>query len=94
MKYIHGHKSYKDSTLKSMTKADLIDEIRCLETSIEQLIQTNNNQYNVLLKYDKSLDKACEVLSKVGQLIPIGDNNAIVALKSKEEWKEWCLKND
>ena len=36
-----GYKPYKDSTLKSMSKDDLIDQIRCLEHNWTGEIKAN-----------------------------------------------------
>ena len=40
-----GRKTYSDSTLKSMTKDELIDIIRCLESNLRNAHETNNIQY-------------------------------------------------
>lgn len=34
-----GRKTYSDSTLKSMTKDELIDIIRCLESNLRMLMR-------------------------------------------------------
>lgn len=38
-------KTYSDSTLKSMTKDELIGIIRCLESNLINALETNNLQY-------------------------------------------------
>jgi hypothetical protein len=38
-------KTYSDSTLKSMTKDELIDIIRCLESNLRNVHETNDIQY-------------------------------------------------
>lgn len=43
---------YKNSTLKNMTKDNLISIIRCLEHNIDVLEERNNNQYKLLLEKD------------------------------------------
>lgn len=40
-----GRKTYSDSTLKSMTKDELIDIIRCLESNLGNAYETNDIQY-------------------------------------------------
>lgn len=64
-----GRKTYSDSTLKSMTKDELIDIIRCLESNLKNAHETNDIQYEnckKLLKEEKNktLDevlKACDI---------------------------------
>jgi hypothetical protein len=64
-----GRKTYSDSTLKSMTKDELIDIIRCLESNLRNAHETNNIQYEhckSLLNQEKNktLDevlKACDI---------------------------------
>ena len=41
----NGRKTYSDSTLKSMTKDELIDIIRCLESNIRNAYEENDIQY-------------------------------------------------
>lgn len=61
--------TYSDSTLKSMTKDELIDIIRCLESNLRNAHETNNIQYEhckSLLNQEKNktLDevlKACDI---------------------------------
>lgn len=40
-----GRKTYSDSTLKSMTKDELIEVIRCLESNLRNAHETNDIQY-------------------------------------------------
>lgn len=40
-----GRKTYSDSTLKTMTKDELIDIIRCLESNLRNAYETNDIQY-------------------------------------------------
>ena len=64
-----GRKTYSDSTLKSMTKDELIDIICCLESNLRNAHETNDIQYencNRLLSEEKNkiLDevlKACDI---------------------------------
>lgn len=64
-----GRKTYSGSTLKSMTKDELIDIIRCLESNLRNAHETNDIQYENckrLLSEEKNkiLDdvlKACDI---------------------------------
>lgn len=64
-----ARKTYSDSTLKSMTKDELIDIIRCLESNLRNAHETNDIQYENckrLLSEEKNkiLDdvlKACDI---------------------------------
>ena len=40
-----GRKTYSDSTLKSMTKDELINIIRCLQSNLRNAHETNDIQY-------------------------------------------------
>lgn len=72
-----GRKTYSDSTLKSMTKDELIDIIRCLESNLRNTYETNNIQYENCKKllsengiiqdeYKKKLDEQTEAWIKAG----------------------------
>ena len=41
-----GRKTYSDSTLKYMTKDELINIIRCLESNLRNAHETNDIQYD------------------------------------------------
>lgn len=41
-------KTYSDSTLKGMSKAELIRMIRCLENNVIAVEEKNDNQYRIL----------------------------------------------
>lgn len=41
-------KTYSDSTLKGMSKAELIRMIRCLENNVIAVEERNDNQYRIL----------------------------------------------
>ena len=64
-----GRKTYSDSTLKSMTKDELIDIIRCLESNLRNAHETNDIQYENCKRLlseerNKILDevvKACDI---------------------------------
>ena len=63
-----GRKTYSDSTLKSMTKDELIDIIRCLESNLRNAHETNDIQYENCKRLlaengvieDESFDKKIE----------------------------------
>ena len=65
----NGRKTYSDSTLKSMTKDELIGVIRCLESNLRNDYETNNIQYENCKRLlneerNKTLDevlKACDI---------------------------------
>lgn len=72
-----GRKTYSDSTLKSMTKDELIDIIRCLESNLRNARETNNIQYEnckrllsgnetIQDKYKKKFDEQTEAWIKAG----------------------------
>ena len=53
-----GRKTYSDSTLKSMTKDELIEVIRCLESNLRNAHETNDIQYeNCKRLLSKTLDE-------------------------------------
>ena len=64
-----GRKTYSDSTLKSMTKDELINIIRCLESNLRNAHETNDIQYENCKRLlseekNKTLDevlKACDI---------------------------------
>ena len=64
-----GRKTYSDSTLKSMTKDELIDIIRCLESNLRNAHETNDIQDEnckspLSEERNKTLDevlKACDI---------------------------------
>lgn len=64
-----GRKTYSNSTLNSMTKDELIDIIRCLESNLRNAYKTNDIQYENckrLLSEEKNkmfddVLKACDI---------------------------------
>ena len=64
-----GRKTYSYSTLKSMTKDELIDIIRCLEINLKNAHETNDIQYENCKRLlseerNKTLDEvlnACDI---------------------------------
>lgn len=65
----NGRKTYSDSTLKYMTKDELINIIRCLESNLRNAHETNDIQYENCKRLlseekNKTLDevlKACDI---------------------------------
>lgn len=51
---IKYRKSYATNTLLRMTKTELVEHIRCLESSIEVLEHQNDNQYKILMQLDNA----------------------------------------
>lgn len=47
-----SNKTYATSTLLRMTKNELVEHIRCLESTIENLEFQNENQYKILMEFD------------------------------------------
>ena len=65
-----GRKTYSDSTLKSMTKDELIDIIRCLESNLRNAHETNDIQYENCKRLlseerNKTLDEVLKVTLNV-----------------------------
>ena len=64
-----GRKIYSDSTLKSMTKNELVDIIRCLENNLRNAHEATDIQYENCKRLlseekNKTLDevlKACDI---------------------------------
>lgn len=46
---------YTDSTLKSMTKQELIEYIRCLEHDLQNAEEMNQRQYEILNKVAEAM---------------------------------------
>ncbi len=82
-------KLHADSTLKSMTKDELIDYIHMLYRNWSIADERYNNVMNYAMKQEKALDKACEELQRT---YPCGVNRYETDC-NKESWKEWCLKD-
>lgn len=83
-----GRKTYSDSTLKSMTKDELIDIIRCLESNLRIAHETNDIQYEnckMLLvengviedEYKKKIDEQTEAWIKAGLTLPKSEKRRI-----------------
>ena len=72
---------YADSTLKSMTKDNLIGIIRCLEHNVSVEEERNQNQFNLLMKHEKY---RWHDLRKNPNDLPSNDRNVYLALDMKE----------
>lgn len=58
LKYLKNYQpSYSDSYLMSMTKKQLIEQIRILEHNIDVLQEQNDNQYKLLSSIDSDKNK-------------------------------------
>lgn len=58
MKYLKNHQpSYSDSYLMSMTKKQLIEQIRILEHNIDVIQEQSDNQYKLLSSIDSDKNK-------------------------------------
>ena len=84
---------YSYSTLKSMTKDDLIDLLRIAQHNYEC---SQNGIYNITeyaKKLDKALDKACECLANYEPIyeykLITGEN--MLKISSQDEWKKFVL---
>jgi hypothetical protein len=86
-----GIKTYSDSTLKSMTKDELIDIIRCLESNLRNAHETNDIQYKNCTKllnengiiqdeYKKKIDEQTEAWIKAGLTLPESDKEELMKM--------------
>jgi len=91
-----GRKTYSDSTLKSMTKDELIDIIRCLESNIRNAHETNDIQYenckrllneNKIIQdeYKKKFDEQTEVWIKAGLTLPESEKEELMRMSQLRE---------
>lgn len=91
-----GIKTYSDSTLKSMTKDELIDIIRCLESNLRNVHETNDIQYEnckMLLsengiiqgEYKKKIDEQTEVWIKAGLTLSESDKEELMKMSQLRE---------
>ena len=98
-------KSY--STLKSMTKDELIELLKIAQHNYECVNESEFNIKQYAKKLDKALDEACDLLekSKAGTTCDEENrkncmenhcfNTCIYARKmNKEEWREYLMKGD
>lgn len=93
-----GRKTYSDSTLKSMTKDELIGIIRCLESNLRNAHETNDIQYenckrlltkNGIIKDEsfskKKLDEQTEVWVKAGLTLSELDKEELMKMSQLRE---------
>lgn len=91
-----GRKTYSDSTLKSMTKDELIDIIRYLESNLRNAHETNDIQYEnckrllnqngiIQDKYKKKLDEQKESWIKAGLTLPESEKEELMKMSQLRE---------
>lgn len=91
-----GRKTYSDSTLKSMTKDELIDIIRCLESNLRNAHETNDIQYEnckrllsgngtIQDEYKKKFDKQTEDWIKAGLILSESDKEELIKMSQLRE---------
>ena len=93
-----GRKTYSDSTLKSMTKDELIDIIRCLESNLRNVYEANDIQYenckrllakNGIIKDEsfgkKKLDEQTGVWIKAGLTLSELDKEELMRMSQLRE---------
>ena len=91
-----GIKTYSDSTLKSMTKDELIDIIRCLESNLRNAHETNYIQYKNCTKllnengiiqdeYKKKIDEQTEAWIKAGLTLSEADKEELMRMSQLRE---------
>ena len=68
MKHLKNYQpSYSDSYLMSLTKRQLIEQIRILEHNIDVIQEQSENQYNLLMKVNKDeLDRIIKEIENDG----------------------------
>lgn len=91
-----GIKTYSDSTLKSMTKDELIDIIRCLESNLRNAHEINDIQYKNCTKllnengiiqdeYKKKIDEQTEAWIKAGLTLSEADKEELMRMSQLRE---------
>ena len=91
-----GRKTYSDSTLKSMTKNELISIIRCLESNLRNAYETNDIQYEnckrllsenetIQDEYKKKLDEQTEAWTKAGLTLSKSDKKELMKMSQLKE---------
>lgn len=91
-----GIKTYSDSTLKSMTKDELIDIIRCLESNLRNAYKTNDIQYEnckrllgekgiIQGEYKKKIDEQTEAWIKAGLTLSEADKEELMRMSQLRE---------
>ena len=91
-----GRKTYSDSTLKSMTKDELIDIIRCLESNLRNTYETNDIQYEnckrllsengvIQDEYKKKIDKQTKAWIKAGLTLSESEKEELMKMSQLRE---------
>lgn len=91
-----GRKTYSDSTLKSMTKDELIRIIRCLESNLRNAYETNDIQYEhckrllnengiIQDEYKKKIDEQTEAWIKAGLTLSEADKEELMRMSQLRE---------
>ena len=91
-----GRKTYSDSTLKTMTKDELIRIIRCLESNLRNAYETNDIQYenckrllseNWIIKdeYKKKIDEQTEAWIKAGLTLSESEKEELMRMSQLRE---------
>ena len=88
-----GRKTYSNSTLKTMTKDELIDIIRCLESNLSNVHETNDIQYEnckrlLSKERNKTLDEIVNQIDEFQDSLSGGEYDYF----PEDDIKEW-LKN-
>lgn len=98
-------KLYADSTLKNMTKDELISYIHILYHNWSVTDEQLCNVMNCAMKQEKALDKACEELGKMCKQTKCKDCHFVKEQVNEDndcpvqgnitycDWKEWCMKD-
>lgn len=91
-----GRKTYSDSTLKSMTKDELIDIIRCLESNLKNAHEANDIQYEnckrllnengiIQNEYKKKIDEQTEAWIKAGLALSESEKEELMKMSQLRE---------
>lgn len=91
-----GKNTYSNSTLKSMTKDELIDIIRCLESNLRNAYETNDIQYEnckrllnenetIRDKYKKKLDEQTKAWIKAGLALSESEKEELMKMSQLRE---------
>lgn len=88
-----GRKTYSDSTLKSMTKDELIDVIRCLESNLRNAYETNDIQYENCKKLlakngiieDEAFSEQVKAWIKAGLTLSESDKEELMGMSQLRE---------
>lgn len=91
-----GFKLHSKSYLNTFKKEELIDYIYMVyhnwqgtDSACNHGMKYAEKLQKINDKLEKALDKACELLEDLSRFTPKGS-----ILRTKEKWKEWCLKDE